>query len=172
MRQPSDNESAAGAGDTIVCAEAIRALADGDLGRWQGLPNGCSRNDVEGVLTLVTTVVNESNHHSGLLGYAPTPGAPNGLSVSYERGAVDVITVAGPALKQNPKDVLGPPEEILPSFLEGSRSQCVYPGLGLAFHMDVDERNVNWLYAFGPTTGEVYRTSPLSQVRTLRHQRR
>lgn len=170
--EPPDSESAAGARDPVVCTEAIRALADGDLARWRGLPDGCSRKAVEGVLTLVTREVNESNPYSGPLGYAPTPGAPNGLTVSYASGTVDVITVAGPRLRQALKDVLGQPGEVLPSYLEGSRTQWVYPGLGLAFHMDVGERSVNWLYAFGPTTVEVYRTSLLSRARTLRHTKR
>jgi len=151
------------------CVKAIDALANGDLDRWRGLPSACTRADVERVLSLVTREVNESNPYSGPLNYAPTPGAPNGLTVHYGVGAVDYITVVSPRLKRPIQEMLGEPEGKIQSNLEGASEQWVYPVLGLAFHMEFGEQGVNWLYVFGPTTLEVYKTSLLSRVRTLRH---
>lgn len=151
------------------CPEAIAALANGDLNRWRGLPDGCTRADVEDVLLLVTNEANESCPYSGPLGYAPTPGAPNGLTIHYGVGTVDYITIVGPRFRQPIQDILGEPEAKIQSYLEGSHEQWVYPGLGLACHMKEWGPGVNWLYVFGPTTLEIYKTSLLSRVRTLRH---
>lgn len=154
------------------CAEAITALVNGALDGWRGLPDACTRADVENVLSLVSREVNESNPYSGPLNYAPTSGAPNGLTVHYGVGEVEYITVAGPLFKQPIQEMLGEPEGKIQSHLEGAGEQWVYPGLGLAFHMKFGEPGVSWLYVFGPTTLESYKTSLLSQVRTLRHKNR
>lgn len=158
-------------GDTR-CVEAISALANGTLAGWRGVPDGCTRTDVEKVLSLVTREANESSPYSGPLTYAPTPGAANGLTVHYAVGAVEYITVVEPQFKQPIEEMLGEPEGRLPSHLEGASEQWVYPGLGLAFHMKSGEPGVSWLYVFRPTTLEGFRTSMLSRVRTLRHRER
>lgn len=158
--------------DDALCPEAIAALANGDLNRWRGLPDGCTRADVEDMLSLVTSEANESSPYSGPLGYAPMPGAPSGLTVHYDVGTVDYITIVGPRFRQPIQDALGEPEGKVESYLEGSREQWVYASLGLACHMKEWEPGVNWLYVFSPTTLEVYKTSLLSRVRTLRHEKR
>jgi hypothetical protein len=152
--------------------EALSALANGALNGWRGLPDECARADVENVLSRVTKEVNESSPYSGPLDYAPTPGAPNGLTVHYGVDAVEYITVVGPQFDQPIRGMLGEPEDKIQSHLEGSSEQWVYPGLGLAFHMKSGEPGVSWLFVFGPTTLEDYKTSLLSRVRTLRHRKR
>jgi hypothetical protein len=154
------------------CVRAMSALANGDLEDWRGLPERCALEDVEKVLSAATSKVNDSKPYSGPLGYAPTPAAPHGLTVHYDAGIVDYITVVTPQFKQPIQEMLGEPEDKIQSSLEGSGEQWVYPGLGLAFHMKREESGVNWLYVFAPTTLETYRTSVLSQARTLRHGRR
>ncbi|MGQ0571189.1 MAG: hypothetical protein ACT4P5_16935 [Armatimonadota bacterium] len=124
------------------------------------------------MLSLATREANESSPYSGPIGYAPTPGAPNGLTVHYGVGTVEYITIAGPRLGQPIQDMLGEPEGKIQSYLQGSREQWVYPALGLACHMKAWEPGVNWLYVFGPTILEVYKKSLLSRARTLRHENR
>jgi len=154
------------------CTETIAALANGDLNGWSGLTDACTRTDVENVLSLVTREANESSPYSGPLNYAPTSGAPNGLTVHYSVGTVEYITVVGPHFKQPIQEMLGEPEGKIQSNLEGASEQWVYPGLGLAFHMSFGEQGVNWLYVFGPTTMEVFKMSLLSRVHTIRHKSR
>lgn len=163
--QPAPEQTSSGA----YCIEAISALANGALDGWRGLPDGCTRADVDKVLSSVSSAVNKSTPYSGPLNYAPTPGAPNGLTVHYGVGDVEYITVVGPQFKQPIQEMLGEPEGKIQSHLEGASEQWVYPGLGLALHMNFGEPGVKWLYIFVPTTLEHYKTSQLSQVRTLRH---
>jgi hypothetical protein len=153
----------------VRCVEALTALADGALGRWHGLPDGCTRADVDQVFALVSRPTTQPGPYSGRLDYAPTPGAPNGLTVYYGAGAVDYITVVGPQFEQPVDVMLGEPEGRLRSDLEGAGEQWVYPRLGLALHMKSEPPGASWLYVFGPTTLDDYRTSPLGRVRTLRH---
>lgn len=171
-----DNRVPAPERGVTPCAEAIAVLADGDLGRWRGLPEACARAEVEDVLSLATGEANESGSFSGPMAgpvvYAPTPGAPHGLTVHYGADTVDHITIVRPRFRQPVQDALGEPGGRIRSYLEGSREQWVYPGLGLAFHTSASEPGVNWLYVFAPTRLEVYETSLLSRVRTLRHGRR
>lgn len=171
-KQANNGSSPELTGGGAHCVEAIAALANGALDGWHGLPDACTRADVETVLSLVTRPVNESSPYSGPLNYAPTPGAPNGLTVHYGVGTVDYITIVGPRFRQPIQDILGEPEGKIQSHLEGASEQWVYSGLGLAFHMKALEPGVNWLYVFGPTTLEDYKTSLLSRVRTLRHKSR
>ena len=159
-------------GGSSDCVAAMTALANGDLAGWRGLPEQCTQIDVEKVLSVATSKANESNPYSGPLGYAPTPAAPHGLTVHYSVGTVDHITVVAPQFKRPIQEMLGEPESKIPTYLEGSSEQWVYPGLGLAFHMKVHEPGVNWLYVFGPTTIETYKSSLLSRIRTLRHGKR
>jgi hypothetical protein len=154
------------------CIDAITALANGDLSHWQGLSDRCTRADIEYVLSLITSEVNESNPYSGPLDYAPTPGAPSGLTVHYDVETVDYITIVGPLFRQPIQEILGAPEGKIQSSLQGSREQWVYPSLGLAFHMKEWESGVNRAYVFQPTTLELYKMSPISRVRTLRHKKR
>jgi hypothetical protein len=154
------------------CVAAMAALANGDLASWHRLPQRCTQGDVEKVLLLATSKANASNPYSGPLGYAPTPAAPHGLTVHYSVGTVDYITVVAPQFRQPIQEMLGEPEGKIQSYLEGSSEQWVYPCLGLAFHMKVEEPGVNWLYVFGPTTIETYKSSLLSRIRTLRHGKR
>ena len=173
QKKPADSGPATDqTSDDANCAEAIAALANGDFNRWRGLPDGCTRADVEDMLSLVTCEANESSPYSGFLDYAPTPGAPSGLTVHYSVGTVDYTTIVGPRFRQPIQDVLGEPEGKIQSYLEGSREQWVYASLGLAFHMRAWEPGVNWLYVFRPTTLEVYKMSQLARASTLRHKRR
>jgi hypothetical protein len=151
------------------CVEAITSLAKGVLGGWRGVPAGCTRADVEAVLSPVSAPVNPSTPGSGPIRYAATSGAPYGLTVYYEADTVDYITVVAPHLEAPADKTLGAPEGRLRSALEGAREQWVYPRLGLALHKTSESPNVRWLYAFAPTTLDEYRNSPLSRVRTLRH---
>ena len=154
------------------CVAAMAALAHGALHGWRGLPDACTRSAVETVFSLVTKEPTESIPYSGPLTYAPTPGAPNGLTVHYGLGDVEYIIVVGPTFTQPLQEMLGEPESTIQSHLEGANEQWVYPGLGLAFHMNLREPGVHSLYVFGPTTLQHYTTGRLSRVRTLRHKKR
>ena len=156
-------------GGSSDCVAAMTALANGDLNGWSGLPERCTEKDVEKVLSPATIKANDSNPYSGPLGYAPTPAAPHGLTIHYNVGVVDYITVVTPLLKRPIQEMLGEPEDKIPSYLEGASEQWVYASLGLAFHMKVAGPGAHWLYVFGPTTTETYKTSLLGNVRTLRH---
>lgn len=154
------------------CAAAMAALANGELAGWRGLPERCTQDEVEKVLSAATSKANDLHPYSGPLGYAATPAAPHGLTVHYSAGTVDYITVVAPRFELPIPEMLGEPEAKIESYLEGSSEQWVYASLGLAFHMKVEEPGVNWLYVFGPTAIETYRTSLLGRVRTLRHGKR
>ena len=151
------------------CTETIAALAEGRLNRWPGLPGGCTRIDVKLVLSPITSPANESSPYSGPIGYAPTAAAPNGLTVYYGIGMVDYIIIAGPLFSRPIQEMIGAPAAKIPSYLENSREQWIYPSLGLAFHMKAFEAGVNWLYVFHPTTLQAYEDGPLNRVRTSRH---
>jgi hypothetical protein len=151
--------------------EDLVALADGDLRRWRGAAPGCERAVVDAVLTQTTRPVNDSAPYSGPLGYAATPGAPHGITVHFAEGVVEYISIAGPRLREPVPDVLGQPEGVLPSYLEGSTEQWAYPRTGLACHVRAGGQ-VSWLYAFAPMSWQTYQDSSLTQVRTLRHRRR
>src|SRR4051812_128949 len=97
------------------CREALAALANGNFKNWRGLPDRCTRADVEDVLSPVTTGVNKSKPYSGPLGYGPTPGAPNGLTVHYDAGTVDYVTIAGPQFEEPIEAILGEPEDKIES---------------------------------------------------------
>jgi hypothetical protein len=153
------------------CALRVSRLAHGDLRDWLGLPRHCPRTEVDTVLTQTTTETNDSDPYSGPLTYAPTSGAPHGLTVHYAEGCVEYIVVPAPRISPSVRESLGEPEVTLPSLLEGSSQQWAYPGRGLALHLTVDGRP-NWLYAFAPMSVPDYLDGSLSQVRTLRHRRR
>lgn len=168
-KQEDNKPISGGTNRRSECVNAIDALANGDLDGWHGFGGACTRADVETVLAAVTTEVNESSPYSGPLNYAPTFGAPNGLTVHYGVGAVEYISVVEPKFKRTLQEMLGEPSGKIESYLEGASEQWVYPELGLSFHMKSDEQGVKWFYVFGPTTLEVYKTSPLARMRTLRH---
>jgi hypothetical protein len=153
------------------CALWLSRLARGELRGWSALPRRCPRAEVDAVLTQTTTETNDSHPYSGPLDYAATPGAPRGLTVHYAQGAVEYIVVPAPAIASPVRETLGEPEVTLPSLLEGSTEQWAYPGLGVAWHVTGDGRP-SWLYAFPPMSARDYLDGSLSQVRTLRHQRR
>jgi hypothetical protein len=156
-------------GGRTRCIETIAALTEGSFNRWLGLPDDCTRIDVEHVLLPMTSPDNESSQYTGPLDYAPTALAPNGLTVYYDVGMVDYIIIGRPRFPRPFLEMLGEPAAKLPSYLENSREQWIYPGQGLALHMMVFEPGVNWLYVFHPTTLQAYEDGPLSRVRTLRH---
>jgi hypothetical protein len=153
----------------VGCVAAISALAGGAFDGWAGLPTGCTRAQVEEVLSLVEEATASPDPGSGPRRYAPTPAAPHGLTVHYEAGTVDYISVVEPRLERPVDVMLGTPEGRWPSGLEGSDEQWVYARLGLAFHMTSESSGVSRLFVFGPTTIEGYRTSALGRARTLRH---
>jgi hypothetical protein len=154
----------------VGCVAAINALAGGSFDGWAGLPPRCTRAQVEEVLSVVEGDAASSGQGSGPRRYAPTPAAPHGLTVHYESGTVDHISVVEPRLERPVDAMLGEPEGRWPSGLEGSDEQWVYARLGLAFHMKSESSGVSRLFVFGPTTIEGYRTSALGRARTLRHQ--
>jgi hypothetical protein len=169
---PDDERRTPAAAAAAGCGRELSVLAHGDLRGWRGLGPDCARSQVDQVLSQVAAEVNESRPYSGPLEYAPTPGAPHGLTVNYAEGLVEYIIVPAPTITPPVQDALGEPDLTLPSYLEGSREQWAYPRQGLACHMTPGGADVNCLYAFVPMSAQDYQNSLLSRVRTLRHRRR
>src|SRR5215212_8872107 len=108
--QPANQTPAAErTGGDSDCAAAMSALASGDLAGWRGLPGRCAEGDVGQALSPATDKANESDPYSGPLGYAPTTGAPHGLTAHYDAGVVEYITVVAPRLKRPVRETLGEP---------------------------------------------------------------
>lgn len=155
--------------DAKDCENAIRALAAGRIERWQGLPEGCTRADVERALSYVPPAAGASVAQ-GSFEYPPTSGAPHGVDLEYADDEVLYVVIVDPKIP-SAEQTLGRPDGVIPSRLEGAKEQWVYASRGLSVHMDRWEPGVVRLYAFAPTTLEEFQDSALSQVKTRRYPR-
>ncbi len=148
------------------CVTALRALADGDLGRWHGLPARCSLADAERALGA------PGPDQTGFPGgaptryrtYPPSPGAPAGLQVYDVDGTVTVIIThdAVPAGKLDA--LLGPAEAKQPSRMPGFKTMWIWASRGLTLHRDDTSGAVAWLYAYAPMTVDAFRASWMARV--------
>jgi hypothetical protein len=162
------------AGDEEQIA-ALRALAEGRLAAWPGLPPGCGRRHVEAALG----PSEPGPDGAGQLGGSPTafrhypsaPIAPYGIVVWYVGDQVTLIEINTPSLPASPEAQLGPPEARARSGLDGLHTQLVYAGRGLTIHQHELNGSLKRIYAYAPTSAEAFLQSWLGQVAIERRRR-
>ncbi|GIE99657.1 hypothetical protein [Paractinoplanes rishiriensis] len=154
--------------------EELRALADGDLAAWPGLPGGLARADVEAALGAPP----EAEGPLGLFGtaatlcrYPATAAAPLGIQIWYVAGAVELVQIDEPVPTQAVTEALGPPEADVDSLLGSSRRQLVYAGRGLTVHVSGITGEPYRLYGYPPCPAEQFLAAPLRYVSSTRSRR-
>jgi len=153
---------------------AIRALADGDLAAFHGLPAGLERAALDEALG------EPGPEESGMLGgqpavnrtYPPRDGAPFGVKAWLEGDAVAVLEIREPPLRAPVGEQLGEPEAKAPSGLGPSYEQRVYGSRGLVLHVSGVTGEVRRLYAVAPQPADQLLAGPLGRVEERRIPRR
>lgn len=152
------------------CVTALRALAQGQLRDWHGLPPGCDRAGAETAIGSGAEIV------SGLLGgmptqfrdYPATPAAPAGIRIWYEGDTIIAVQIETPALAEPIDQLLGTPEQTEKSLLQSFHTQWIYAGRGLTAHVSNTSHVVLRLYGYPPTSVDEFLQSSLSRVENRR----
>jgi hypothetical protein len=142
----------------------IRALAEGRLGEWEGMPPGLTLDEVglEGGASGVPGILGGAPAVAHL--FAATEFAPYGVIVWFEDGVASIVEIQEPQPPAPPEEILGPPDGIVESLLGSTRRQYVWARRGLAMHIQDGTGAVYRLYGFASCSLEEWMADPLSRV--------
>jgi hypothetical protein len=150
--------------------DALRALADGDLAAWPGLPAGLSPDRLAEALGPAGD--EEAGRLAGQLAtfrvFPPAVGAPFGVKAWLAGDEVWLLEVREPPLQAPLDQQLGDPEATAPSGLGTSYVQRVYGARGLLLHVSEVTGEVRRLYAFTPEPADAVLAGPIGRVEERR----
>lgn len=153
---------------TQSCSDRIRALVlDGDLSGGRGLPEGCTRGDVQQVLGMAGT---EGSGTLTGLSYSwmkyEFPHKDTQVRVWIDGDRVIMIDVRRPVVTQRPdalRRTYGEPAERIQARIDPTHEEWIYPDRGLTVAVgksldDADDApaHVSWFAAYPPTTLDDY----------------
>lgn len=155
------------------CVSALRALVEGRLDAWHGLPPGCSRQDAEaaygsgeggpdGVASLAGTL-------TAFRRYAQSKRVPRDVQVWLrEDDSILAVEVNDLKTAQSVAHLLGAPEAIERSGVGRVHTQRIYASRGLVLHVQDITGAIVRSYGFAPCTLEQFRGLPWGQIRVER----
>lgn len=169
---PNPEAETMNAPEPSACVNALRALAEGRLDAWHGLPPGCSRQDAEtaygpgaggpdGVASLAGTP-------TAFRRYARSAQVPRDVQVWLRDGAILGLEVNDLQPARPIADMLGEPEASERSGVGSVHTQRIHASRGLVLHVQNITGAIVRAYGFAPCTLEQFRTLPWGQVRVER----
>jgi len=147
-----------------ACRAGLKALAGGRVAGWIGL-GGCTEADTEAALgagrpgPALADAWGRARHHPG------GPATPYGVDVWLDGPRVIAISVAAARIDPPLLAALGEPEARIDSGLSSDWEQWVYPGRGLAAHVDPRRNEIHVLYGFSPMVLGDFLKSEIAHVR-------
>ena len=155
-----------------ACVSALRALIEGRLDAWAGLPAACAREDAEaaygagdngpdGVASLTGTP-------TAFRRYARSARLPSDVQVWLRDDTILAVEVNGLQPARPVADMLGPAEATERSGVGSVHTQHIYASRGLVLHVQNITGAIVRAYGFAPCTLEQFRALPWGQIRTER----
>lgn len=156
---------------TPDCVTALRALAEGALDQWRGLPATCTRGHAERALGSPA-----GSEHAGSLGGSPTmfteypahPGAPRGVTIWHVDDRLVFARIQDAVPRAPIQELLGAPEATMPSRMRRSLVQHVHASRGLTLHVHRATGEIAFLMGYAPMSLDEYRGSWISQTELRR----
>lgn len=155
-----------------VCVDAMRALIEGRLDAWPGLPRGCGRQAAEaafgpgeggpdGVAPLEGTA-------TAFRRYGPSPRVPHAVQVWLRDEAILAIEVAGLVPAGPLDELLGPAEAIERSGLGSVHSQHIHASRELVLHVQNITGAIVRAYGFPSCTLAQFNELPWGRLQVER----
>lgn len=154
------------------CALMLRAMADGRLNEWQGLPANCTKADAEAALGPSEAGPDGVAALEGSLAafrrYPPTSAAPHGVQIWLRDDAVFAVEIMSPHLPRPFTELLGEPEAKERSAVGSVHTQWIYASRGLVLHVQNITNEVVRLYGFASCTLDDFRQLPWGRIEVRR----
>ena len=158
--------------DPSACVNALRALVEGRLEAWHGLPAGCSTRDVEAAYG----PGDGGPDGVGSLGGTPTafrrhsrsPRVPHDVVAWFRDGAVLGVEVTDLKPTRPLAESLGEPEARERSGVGSVHTQLVYASRGLVLHVQNITGAIVRAQGFAACTLDEFRALPWGQSRVER----
>jgi hypothetical protein len=143
-----------------TCVDRLSALASSRLSDYQGLPR-CGRVDAEASLGGSGA---EPSRFEQFGEYRVYRHASGSFFVWFLADDIRVIQVVSPHLRQPLIQVLGEPEDKIPSRLSTDWEQWVYARRGLSAHVKRGTGEPMTFFAFRPTTAQEFAETDIAKV--------
>lgn len=165
---PSPESETMNPQEPSACVNALRALVEGRLDAWHGLPPGCDRKDAEaafgpgeggpdGVASLAGTL-------TAFRRYPRSARLPRDVQVWLRDDAIFAVEVNDLQPAQPVERMLGAPEASERSGVGSVHTQRIYASRGLVLHVQNITGAIVRTYGFGPCTLEQFRALPWGQI--------
>lgn len=169
---PSSESESMNPQNPSPCVSALRALVEGRLDAWHGLPTGCSRQDAEAAFGAGDTgpdgVASLAGTLTAFRRYARSADLPRDVQVWLRDDAIFGVEVNDLQPAQSVAHMLGAPEASERSGVGGVHTQRIYAARGLVLHVQNITGAIVRSYGFTPCTLAQFRELPWGQIRIER----